>query len=112
MKFRKAIERNHVTSADVTWKDLCEFGNQKGLISSVMEFLHSFWVGEHKERETSVRVGSVDVEFDKDGFLHLDFATRFRLNPEERSMFLEQLEQSRRRDARDWLEQLNKKGVQ
>lgn len=106
MRFRKASERNHVTFADVTWKELSELGKQKGVIGSALSFLHSFWVGEHAERETNVRVGAVDVEIDKDGFLHLDFVTRFRLNEEEREMFLEQLEQGRRQDAKEWLDQL------
>ena len=112
MKYRKTSERRNVASEDVTWKELGELGKKKGLVGSTLEFLHSFWVGDHPEREESVRVGSVAVDVDQDGFLHLDFTTRFRLNEEDRSCLLEQIQRGQQQVARDWLNKLNKKGVQ
>jgi hypothetical protein len=109
MKYRKALERSHVTCADVTWKELKELGSKKGVLTSIFDFLHSFWVGEHASRETNVRIGTVNVDFDKDGFLHLDFATRFRLNEEERTAFIEELQQAERRNAKEWLDKFVKK---
>jgi hypothetical protein len=35
------------------------------------------WVGRHKNRASSVRIGTIDVFRDKDNHLHMDFVTRF-----------------------------------
>jgi hypothetical protein len=72
-----------LTTTDVTWKDLTELGKKKGIIEFFLEFLHKFWVGENKKRETDVRIGNIDFIIDDNGFLHFDFVTRFHLNKDQ-----------------------------
>lgn len=63
---------------DVTYENLQSLKDVQAL-QPALEFLKDFWCGSNKERESNVRLGTIDVFIDEQGNLHLDFISRFSL---------------------------------
>lgn len=63
-------------SIDVTFNQLKNLGSVEHL-QLLFDGLYHHWVGEYKEREDNVRIGSLDVYKNEDGNIVMEFITRF-----------------------------------
>ena len=70
--------REKIASSDVTFDELCSLIEKEGSVSKFLAFLMGELVKD-VDRMDSVSVGSIDIEVDEDGFLHLDFINRFKV---------------------------------
>ena len=78
---RGMVDDGSILDADITWKGLGNYDSCNALME-IMQFLRDCWVGDDAEREDGVRIGTVSVYLDDECNMHLDFATRFRVNPD------------------------------
>lgn len=75
---REVAKTAPTCTIDVTHRELFHLQLFKdGAIRLLNKLLYGMWVGKHKSRAHSVRVGSINVFRDKDDCLHMDFSTRF-----------------------------------
>ncbi len=77
--------RERIASCDVTYSELRSLGEKEGM-QRILAFLFAEWVGQNLERMDSVRIGSIDIEVDEDGFLHLDFIYRSKIDDETKGL--------------------------
>lgn len=68
--------KNLKRSVDVSLYELLHLSERKAL-ADVFGFLRQYWVGKHRDRMKSIRIGTVYVYLDVGGQMHLDFVTRF-----------------------------------
>lgn len=75
----KEIQEEELKSfdLDVTYDNINLLRGIDNRIDSVLDLLRSFWVGEHKERQYDVRIGSVEVFLNDDENVCIQFTSRF-----------------------------------
>ncbi len=71
--------RERIANCDVTYSELRSLGEKEGM-QRVLAFLFAEWVGYDFDRTDSVSAGTINIEVDEDGFLHLDFINRFKVD--------------------------------
>ncbi len=64
---------------DVTAKELENYSKNEYL-KIILDALKENWCMGIKDREENVRIGTVKIFIDDEGFLHLDFKNRFKIN--------------------------------
>lgn len=75
---REPAKTAPICSVDVSHRELFHLQIFKeGPLRLLNKLLYGMWVGKHKNRASSVRIGTIDVFRDKENHLHLDFITRF-----------------------------------
>jgi hypothetical protein len=63
---------------DVTAEQLRSY-DKHPILAYIVYLLDKAWTGDNEERRTRARIGSVKTYVDDDGFLHIDFVTRFKV---------------------------------
>ncbi len=77
MKTEK-IKNEKLAEVEVSLSDLRDL-EKKPTLKTVLDFLDEFWVGKFREREISVKVGTVTISINKDNNLEMNFTTKFSL---------------------------------
>lgn len=73
-------EKKELWTFDVTLHEL-KNPQEHWATEPVFEFLKQHWIEPHPERERDMQVGTVYVFVDEEGHLHMDFCSRFTLDP-------------------------------